>query len=249
MEALRHTAHRPWPLPPGPWLMAQTWERLLFAHWPVDPAVLRPLIPPGLALDTFGGTAWVGVVPFDITHAHARYLPPLPYLSHFLELNVRTYVVAEAKPGVWFFSLDAASPLAVAGARRFFHLPYFNARMSADVQQGWVHYRSRRTHKGAPPAEFAARYRPLSAPYKAQSGSLEHWLTERYCLYSRDPRGRIWRDEIHHVHWPLQRAEGVIERNTIASAHGIALPPQEPLLHYSERLEVAIWPLRPTQPR
>ena len=104
-----------------------------------------------------------------------------------------------------------------------------------------------RTHKNAPPAEFAARYRPVSAPYRAECGSLEHWLTERYCLYSRDPRGRLWRDEIHHDPWPLQRAEAEIERNTMAAAHGVELPTIEPLLHYSERLEVAVWPLRPVE--
>src|SRR5688500_15722341 len=123
-------AHRPWPVPPSPWIMTQTWSKLLFAHWPVPPEQIRPLLPPSVTLDTFDGQAWVGVVPFDIPNIRPRFLPPIPTMAHFLELNVRTYVTRDGKPGVWFFSLDAASRLAVEGARLAFHLPYFNAQMS-----------------------------------------------------------------------------------------------------------------------
>src|SRR4029079_1151950 len=100
---------RGWPVPPRPWLLRMVWEDLLFAHWPCDPAALEPHLPPGLALDTFDGRAWLGVVPFRISGIRARGLPAIPGLRGFLELNLRTYVVAGGKPGVWFFSLDAAS--------------------------------------------------------------------------------------------------------------------------------------------
>jgi uncharacterized protein YqjF (DUF2071 family) len=127
---LEQVAHRPWPLPPGGWVMAQIWHDLLFAHWPVPQAVLRPRIPAQLAVDTFDGQGWLGVVPFRMSGVRLRGTPRVPWLSAFPELNVRTYVVADGKPGVWFFSLDAGNAIAVAIARAWFHLPYFRARMS-----------------------------------------------------------------------------------------------------------------------
>lgn len=223
--------------------MAQTWENLLFAHWPIAPDLIRPLIPPALELQTWNGTAWIGVVPFGMTGIHARGFPPLPWLSRFLELNVRTYVTAEGKPGVFFLSLDAANPVAVAMARRWFHLPYFRARMSGEVGQEWVRYRSRRTHRGAPPAQFAATYRPRGPAYATTPGTLAHWLTERYSLYSVDAENRLYRGEIHHLPWPLQRAEAEIETNSMALSHSIVLPDEPPLLHFAKRPEVAVWPL------
>ena len=145
------TAHRPWPVPARPWALAMQWHGLLFMHWPVQPAVLRPLIPPPLQIDTFDGAAWIGVVPFHITGFRPHYVPALPWVSAFPELNVRTYVTLEGKPGIWFFSLDAANPLAVRGARVAFHLPYYDARMVFARDNSGVRYASRRTHRGAPP--------------------------------------------------------------------------------------------------
>ena len=237
------TAHRPWPLPNAPWVFSQSWHHLLFAHWPVPPDALRPLIPGGLQLDTFEGQAWLGVVPFDIRSFKLRDLVPLPFMSAFPELNVRTYVTGKDKPGVWFFSLDAASKLAVAGARAIYHLPYFNASMSVRVEGETVHYWSRRTHRNALPAEFVGTYRPTGPVYRSQPGTLDHWLTERYCLYAADRRGRLYRGEIHHHPWPLQPAEPEITTNTMAMAHGIHLPDLLPLLHYARRLDVAMWPV------
>src|ERR1700758_2464987 len=128
---LKSTSHRPWSLPSGSWIMMQTWHDLLFAHWPIRQEQLRPLVPPQLPLDTFDGQCWVGVVPFWMSGVRARGVPPLPGLARFPELNVRTYVAYKDKPGVYFFSLDAANFPAVWAARTFFHLPYFYARMSA----------------------------------------------------------------------------------------------------------------------
>src|SRR5271168_4463454 len=176
-------AHRPWLLPSGGWIMAQSWHDLLFAHWPVPAAILRPHIPARLAIDTFEGQGWLGVVPFRMSGVRLRGTPALPWLSAFPELNVRTYVVADGKPGVWFFSLDARNPAAVAIARAWFHLPYFRARMQCAARDGSIHYSSERTHHGASPAALRVNYRPAGEIFEAKPGSLEHFLTERYCLY------------------------------------------------------------------
>jgi uncharacterized protein len=238
---LERTAHRPWPLPAGGWVMAQSWHDLLFAHWPLPETVLKPHIPAGLAIDTFAGQSWLGVVPFRMSDVRLRGTPAVPWLSAFPELNVRTYVVANGKPGVWFFSLDAGNWLAVAIARAWFHLPYFRASMSCEERNGWIEYRSERTHRGAASGELFGRYRPVSGAFIAQSRSLEHFLTERYCLYTADGEGQIIRGEIHHAPWPLQLAEAELTRNTMAEAAGFSLPAKQPLLHFSKRQDVIVW--------
>jgi uncharacterized protein YqjF (DUF2071 family) len=221
--------------------MAMQWHDLLFMHWPVRPAVLRPFIPPALELETFDRMAWLGVVPFRMAGVGPRLVPPLPWISAFAELNVRTYVTIGGKPGVWFFSLDAANPLAVRGARYAFHLPYYDARMACVDQGDTIEYESMRTHRGAPPAAFAARYRPVGSAYQATPNSLDAWLTERYCLYAANQRGRIWRGEIHHARWPLQPAEAEVARNTMAEQIRLILPKTQPLLHFVRRLDVVAW--------
>ena len=218
-----------------------SWHDLLFMHWPLKPEVLRPLIPPDLNLDTFGGEAWIGVVPFRMSNIRHRFSPALPWVSAFPELNVRTYVTSpggNGKPGVWFFSLDAAHALAVRVARWSFHLPYYNARMAIDANGNELRYRSDRTHRNAPPAAFAARYRPTGDVYRARPGNLDHWLTERYCLYSADQRGALYRGDIHHEPWPLQPAEAEIELNTMMGPIGVRPPEVPPLLHFARRLDV-----------
>jgi uncharacterized protein YqjF (DUF2071 family) len=225
-------------------MMAQTWHNLLFAHWSLPPGALRLLIPKALELDTFDGKAWLGVVPFRMSGVRLRGTPSLPWISAFPELNVRTYVSLDGKPGVYFFSLDAGNSLAVAAARVWFHLPYFNANMNLSSRGDEVHYFSQRTHRRVPAAEFAGSYRPVSDVFAAEQGTLEHWLTERYCLYAVASRQRIYRGEIHHAPWPLQRAEADIQENTMALAHDIALPATGAVLHYAHKLEVVVWPLQ-----
>jgi uncharacterized protein YqjF (DUF2071 family) len=225
-------------LPALPWIMVQTWQNLLFAHWPVAAEALRPLVP--LPLDTFDGQAWVGVTPFYLTGLHPRGVPPLPLISHFPELNVRTYVTVDGKPGVWFFSLDAANLSAVWGARLLFHLPYFHARMTARVDGEEMQYRCARLH-GPRPAEFHGHYRPSGPVQHTQPGTLEYFLTERYCLYAAF-HGRLYCGNIHHLPWPLQPAEASIEHNTMAEADGIVLPGTGPLLHFARELKVLVWP-------
>jgi uncharacterized protein YqjF (DUF2071 family) len=242
--ALDSVSHRPWPLPAGAWIMAQTWHDLLFAHWPVEATHLIALVPAQLPLDSFDGRCWVGVVPFHMSGIHARNLPPIAGLSRFPELNVRTYVTLNGKPGVYFFSLDAASLPAVWAARTFFRLPYFHAQMSVETAQDakghFIMYDSRRRGNTA---EFRGRYRPSSDVQKSEMGSLEHWLTERYCLYTVDA-GRVFRAEVHHQPWPLQQAEADLEVNNVAAASGISLPSSPPLLHFGRKLDVLIWPLQ-----
>ena len=206
LEILKSTAHRPWALPRGPWVMRQVWHDLLFAHWAVAAGALRPLIPPQLEIDTFGGNAWIGVVPFRMSGVRMRGPLGLRAFPPFPELNVRTYVVKDGKPGVWFFSLDAASALAVWGARRFFHLPYFLARMKCEESGGWIEYSSAR-EKSTVAAKLLGRYRPVGDAFVGELGSIEHFLAERYCLYTVDRRGRIILCEIHHPPWRLQVAE------------------------------------------
>ena len=210
--------------------MTQTWHELLFAHWPIEPGTLRALIPFILPLDTYEGQCWIGIVPFHMSYVRPRLMPPAPKLSSFVELNVRTYVTLHGIPGVYFFSLDANNPI--------------NAIMRSERVEDTIHYYSRRTHRGVPSSEFRATYRPIAPITFAQPDSLAHWLTERYCLYTVSLDDRVYRGDIHHIQWPLRSAELEVTSDTMAISHGIHLPDIPPLLHYSERLEVLIWPLQ-----
>jgi len=235
------TAHRPWPMPSSPWVMTQTWHQLLFAHWPVDVAILRERVPAGLPLDVYEGQAWLGIVPFHMTNVAPRGVPSLPFVSAFPELNVRTYVTLEGKPGVYFFSLDADSAVAVAAARTLFGLPYFRAEMKIDIAGDEVRYTSTRETHTKDVAKFEARYRPVGPAQSPREGTLEYFLTERYCLYRVDAAGHAQRLEIHHPQWALQAAEATIAVNTMAAAAGIPLPPIAPRLHYAERQDAVAW--------
>ncbi len=222
--------------------MFQRWENLLFAHWCVEPTAVAPKIPPGLTLDLWQGGAWIAVTPFEISRLRLRGLPPIPGVSRFPELNVRTYVTTRGKPGVWFFSLDAGSPLAVFFARRLYHLPYFPARMACVKNGTAVSYRCDRD--GPVPAGFLADYEPVGEPFQAAAGSIEEWLTGRYRLYA-SKGGALYRVEIEHEPWTLSAAKAEIHRNTMAAAAGLELPAETPLLHFSRSLDVRVfWPER-----
>jgi uncharacterized protein YqjF (DUF2071 family) len=218
------------------------WHALAFLHWPLPADALRPHLPPPLELEAFDGSAWLGIVPFRMSKVHRRGVPPLPLVSAMTELNVRTYVRAEGKPGVWFFSLDTTSRLAVRGARRFYFLSYFDAVMSMTRRGEWIDYRSRRVHRGAAPAEFDGSYRPTGPAQPPRIGSLDYFLTERYCLYCADRAGRAYRADIAHAPWPLRAAEAEIRLNRMTEQIGVTLPDRAPLLHYAESLDVIFWP-------
>ncbi len=238
-RGLEQVEHRPWPLPERRWIMGQSWEDLLFAHWRIPLEELRPHVPRQLEIEQHDGSAWIGITPFRVTGLRPRGSLPLPGLSSFREVNVRTYVRTSAeKPGIWFFSLDATSSLAVRAARSQYKLPYFDARIALDRTDGWVDVEcSRVSERGR---VFAGRYRPASEAFTPQASSLEWFLAERYCLYAADG-DRLYRADIHHGPWVLRPAEAEIELTSIASFELRG----EPLCHVAERQDVVIWPLEP----
>jgi len=241
VDILQQTLHRPWPLPARPWMMYQRWHDLLFAHWALPAERVRPLVPRELDLDLFEGKAWIGVIPFWMSHVRFRGLPPIPSATTFPELNVRTYVRCPQQadqPGVYFFSLDAASLLAVLGARAGFGLPYFWADMHAELKTDEIQYYSVRRSKSCS-AELRVRYGPIG-PISARKSSLEQFVTERYCLYAVR-RGRVHRVEIHHLPWPLQPAEAEFQVNTMAQANRLALSPGPPVLQFAKELVVYVF--------
>ena len=238
---MEQTSHRPWPIrDDAPWVMTQSWHDLLFAHWRVDPRQLRTRVPGAFELDLFEDTCWVGIVPFHMTNVAPRGVPALPWLSAFPELNVRTYVRVGDRPGIYFFSLDAGSAAAVLAAYTMLNLPYHHANMTVSQAGETITYRSVRYSN--PDAAFDATYEPLGAVFEAPPGSLEHFLTERYCLYHLDHRAHAYRLDIHHPPWRLQRARATLVRNTMADASGIALPFKPPLLHFAKRQDAVAWP-------
>jgi len=223
--------------------MRQHWGKLLFMHWPIDADLLRPLIPAHLEIDTFNGSAWIGVVPFTMWDIRALFLPPIPATSAFHELNVRTYVTLNGIPGVWFFSLDAANRLAVWAARKFYSLPYFNARMSLRQDGASITYSSSREDKRGAPARLDARWIIGDKLPQSQPGSREFFLTERYCLYA-EHRDEIYRARIYHHPWLLQSAKLASFDSTMIQAQALPTPDSDPLLHYAEEVSVDIWRLK-----
>ena len=222
--------------------MRQHWGKLLFMHWRIDAQLLRPLIPRELEIETCDGSAWIGVIPFTMWGIRASFLPPIPGTSAFHELNVRTYVHYQGFPGVWFFSLDAANRLAVWGARKFYGLPYFNASMALDQEGDTIHYSSTRDDSRGAAAALDAIWHIGHRTPGTHPGSLDFFLTERYCLYSKH-KNRICRARIHHHPWPLQTATLSSYHSTMIESHLLPCPSDEPLLHYAEELSVDIWPL------
>ncbi len=228
--------------PEGQALMHQAWGKLLFMHWRIDEELLRPLLPERLEIDTFDGSAWIAIAPFTMwdIRAFPPFVPPVPGLNSMHELNVRTYVHVDRVPGVWFLSLECNSAAAVLGARMFFHLPYYNAEIGLDQEDYTIDYRLER--EDDPPATFEATWEiGETLPY-SHPGSLEFFLTERYCLYSEHD-GELYRARINHDPWPLQKATLTSFNSTMIESHGLPTPQGDPLLHYAEEISVDIWGL------
>jgi len=235
VSTLEETAQRPWPLPERSWVFAQTLEDLLFAHYRVPVEQLRPLVPESLEVEQHSGSAWVSVTAFAVTALRARGLLPLPSVSSFYQLNVRTYVTHDDKPGVWFFSLDMSSPVAVEAARRLYRLPCFRADISLRRRDDELVFDSSRGDGKA----FSAAYRAEGELHAVEPGSLEHFLTERYCLYA-EHGGRLHRGDIHHRPWQLATASARIDLNTMPP---VRVTEVDPVVHFSAREDVVIWPL------
>jgi uncharacterized protein YqjF (DUF2071 family) len=238
---MKENPTRQYPPKNTPWIMKQVWHDVLFAHWPVKPSLLKGLVPESLPLDTYRAKAWLGVVPFWMSGVRPRLFPAIPWLSTFPELNVRTYVTIDNKPGVYFFSLDATRRIAVEGAKLLFSLPYFTARMSASWKEDWLIYESERVRRESTEAKFFGRYRPTGKVIPFKKGSLEDFLTSRYCLYTVDSKGNALRQEIDHPEWKLQHAEAQLSVNTMTDAMGITVLDVQPVLHFAKRQDVVVW--------
>lgn len=228
--------------PRGLPLIRQWWGKLLFMHWPVPVKHVRNLIPSQLSVDTFDGSAWVGVVPFTMWGVRPYFGPPVPGLNAFHELNVRTYVHYDGVPGVWFFSLDINSPLARWAGRHFYYLPYFNASIRLEQQVREIDYAAVRDETEETAADFKAVWEIGDTLPRAEPDSLDFFLTERYCLYSTRAE-QLYRSRVFHPPWPLRGAHLHAYDSTMIESLGIPTPTLAPVLHYAEALRVDIWPL------
>ncbi len=231
-------SHRPWPLPKLPWGMKQSWNNALFIHYPIRLQVLRKLVPEVLPLDSYDGWGWIGLVPFHMEGVGFR---GIPITTNFPELNLRTYITINGKPGVYFFSLDATHLPMVILTRKLCHLPYSHAEI--DMQQNEDHIIFESVRKKHTEIALNCTYRATSEPFLGTKGSFDEWLTERYCFYTTNPKGNVLRCDILHRPWPLQRAEAEIRTNTILSGQGIIVEQVPPVLHYSQGVDVRVWPL------
>ena len=212
--------------------LRMTWRHVLFANWPGAPDVGAPHLPAGVDLDTYDGEAWLSVVPFTNVDVRPAWLPA-GLGGRLPELNLRTYVVHDGHPGVYFLSLDAQGVLGVVGARVVHHLPYYYARIDLDVADGLVRFRSRRTHPGARPARFAATYGPTDDRPDTGPGSLAAFLVERSRYYTEAPSGALRYGSVRHEPWPVARADARIARNTLFRANGVDAPPGDPVCYSS----------------
>ena len=253
LEFTPRTSHKPRPLPSGRWQLRQRWNDMLFANWPVAASLIAPLIPEGLQVDTFQGSAWLGVMPFWMEQIKLHGLPSIPGARSFPQLSLRTYVrdPQTGTPGLCFLSLEASNPLAALVGRAFYRLPYHWAEMHLEQrsEREFAFYSRRRFAQR--PVVFNARYRGLGPSARLadrRAGSIEYFLMERYCLYSSNRDGHAIRANLHHESWPLEEAEAEIAQNDLAAAFGIQLPDVEPVLHYARRLAVYVWPSELVRP-
>ncbi|MCM3568556.1 YqjF family protein [Neobacillus mesonae] len=241
MDIMNDNSHRPWPLPSKNWIMRQTWRNLLFAHWPVPAEQLRPLIPAVLDIDTYEQSAWLGVVVFHIDGIYLRGLSPLSIVPAFPEINLRTYVRHQGKPGVFFLSLDVSNWASLHIAKRWYHLPYRAADISCRQHDGAFYYESIR--KKSPSVTFKGSYAPSSEVYFSKQGVIDHWLTERYCLYSTDNRKNLYCGEIHHNPWPLQLADSEIH-HTLFSPFQLEPRENKAICHFSKGVDTLFWNIK-----
>lgn len=219
----------------------QRWSELLFLHWDVPAAQVQATLPVGLAVDTWQGRAFVGIVPFFMERIRPAGLPPVPWLSWFHELNVRTYVVdARGRPGVWFYSLDCDQPVAVWLARRWFRLPYQHARFRSTRSNGEVSYEARR--KGLSESDRFRWKRPASGR-SAEAGTLEFFLVERYRLFAADGSGGLFTGQVHHSPYEISVPELTASSSVVGREAGFEFSDPPPLIHSVAGVDVTIHPL------
>lgn len=219
----------------------QRWNRLLFLHWEIDPHEVQRTLPAGLHVDTHEDRAYVGIVPFYMERIRPAYLPPVPWLSWFLELNVRTYVHDDhGRPGVYFYSLDCNQPVAVQLARRFFHLPYFHAQMSAKIRDHHIHYTCRRSGSLATPG---FEWLDAGEVKAAEPGSLEFFLVERYLLFTPRPDRRLLCGRVHHA--PYQIGAASVFAHSTLPAEQAGLPMSGKMIQplRAKAVDVSIYPV------
>lgn len=240
-KILKQTEHRNYPLPKGRWVGMQDWKHLLFLHFPVYSPFMEHLLPKELELDMFNDQAWISIVPFKVDKMRVRKFPPLPILYPFSEVNVRTYVKKDGVPGVYFFSMDAASLFAVTGAK-IAGLPYFHAKAKLRKRANKIYFRSVR--KSDEKETFKTTYKPTGKLFFTEKGTIDYWLMERYALWSHKDDVLV-RGDIHHKQWKIQHAEVTVDEQTLTSAF---LPNNafisEPIAHYAKSKRVLIWPVR-----
>ncbi|OIK07631.1 hypothetical protein BIV60_27070 [Bacillus sp. MUM 116] len=220
------------------WIMKQSWRNLLFAHWPIPVNLMRPLIPKPLQLDTYECYAWIGIIVFIIDGIYLRGIPRLPLFAKFPEINVRTYVHYNGKPGVYFLSLDAPHWATYTIARKWYRLPYYQSLIQFWKDHSGFYFNSVRSDRKSPfLAGFNGNFMASSRVFFAGEGTIDQWLTERYCLYSVDKKGNLFCGDIDHIPWPLQTAEADIYKNTLVTPFGFEPPKTQPLLHFSQGVD------------
>lgn len=225
--------------------MTQTWEHLLFAHWSVPVETIRSMVPSGLEIDTYDGRAWISIIPFLMSGVRIRRLPTVPFTSTFPEINVRTYVRANRKTGVYFLSLDASNPVVTAIARRWYRLMYFQANMSLQAKGDAIEFRSQRLQARPSAYRFFSRYQPLSEPFYAKKGTIEHWLTERYTLFCQCAKStQIYFANVYHEPWKLQPVSVTITDNTMTQDMPIQLQENPEIVLYARGVQSIIWPIK-----
>ncbi|MFD0693324.1 YqjF family protein [Paenibacillus sp. GCM10027628] len=229
------------------WTMTQTWEHLLFAHWPVAPQTISKFIPGDLEIDTFDGQAWIGVIPFLMSGIRLRALPPIPLMSAFPEINVRTYVKTDQGSGVYFITLDASNPFVVGVAKLWYRLPYFFADLTFTHKRDSMEFKGQRLPFTRKAESFYGLYGPGSDPFVPQAGTLEHWLTERYFFYCSNAGG-IFQGEVLHEPWKLQSAVTMISQNTMTQSLHLHLPETPAVMHYARGVQSLIGPIRKFRP-
>jgi len=231
------TTHRPWPLPFMPWVMRQSWNNALFIHYPIAINKLRQLVPEQLQLDTYDGWGWISIVPFKMEKVGIR---AIPFSITFPELNIRTYVTIDNKPGVYFFSLDATNLPVVFLSNMFINLPYLHSQMTIHHDGDYTSFSCIRKSSDE---SIACLYHPISEPFTASKGTFDYWVTERYCFYTVNSAGKVNRCNILHKPWPLQHAEAEIRHNSLFSSKSLQFEAITPILHYSKGVDVRVWPL------